>query len=62
MKHDDFLKLMRRVRYVAPMDHRVLAALDHPDVHQVLQRHTQAVAERAAKKRERSTRRRLRDA
>jgi hypothetical protein len=62
MTHYDFLKLMMRVRSVTPMDYRVVAALDHPDVQGVLRRHTQAVADRAAKKRQRPTRRRLRDA
>ena len=54
MKRDDFFKLMRRVRDVAPIDPRVLAALDHPDVHQVLQRHREATAQRKAKKRQRT--------
>ena len=49
MKPDDFQKFMMRTRY-APMDERVVAALDHPDVQEVLQRHREAVAQREKKK------------
>ena len=49
MRPDDFQKFMMRTRY-APMDERVVAALDHPDVQEVLQRHREAVAQREKKK------------
>ena len=54
MKRDDFFKLMRRVRDVAPMNHRVVAALDRPDVQQILQRHREATAQQQAKKKRRT--------
>ena len=39
MKQDDFFKLMRRVKDISPLDPRVVAALDHPDVQVILLRH-----------------------